>query len=88
MARIFISHSSKNNFPAIALRDWIINGGWDDHPFLDLDPERGITAGECWSKSRKATWGARYRERFPTPAWSKTLACVEALCAGTRRPRV
>jgi tetratricopeptide (TPR) repeat protein len=51
MARFFISHSSKNNFAAIALRDWIMDGGWDDHPFLDLDPERGIAAGERWERA-------------------------------------
>ena len=31
---------------------------------------------------------ARYRERSPGPAWSKTLACAEALCTGTGRSRV
>ena len=51
MARIFLSHSSQNNAAAIALRDWIIKGGWDDHPFLDLDPERGIAAGERWERA-------------------------------------
>ncbi len=51
MARVFISHSSKNNAAAIALRDWIMAGGWDEAPFLDLDPERGITAGERWDKA-------------------------------------
>jgi WD40 repeat protein len=51
MARIFLSHSSKNDAAAIALRDWIIAGGWDDHPFLDLDPERGIAAGERWERA-------------------------------------
>ena len=51
MARIFLSHSSKNNAAAIALRDWIVAGGWDEHPFLDLDPERGIAAGERWERA-------------------------------------
>ena len=32
--------------------------------------------------------GARHRECPPGPAWSKTLACVEALCTGTGRSRV
>ena len=31
---------------------------------------------------------ARQRECLPDPAWSKTLACVEALCTGTGRSRV
>jgi hypothetical protein len=29
----------------------------------------------------------RYRECLPDPAWSETLACVEALCSGTGRSR-
>jgi len=40
-----LSHSSTDNAPAIALRDWLIEEGWNDL-FLDLDPERGIAAGE------------------------------------------
>ena len=37
MSRIFLSHSSKDNFEAIAIRDWLAAQGWDD-VFLDLDP--------------------------------------------------
>ena len=47
MARIFISHASRNNAEAIAIRDWLVANGWDDL-FLDLDPERGIVPGERW----------------------------------------
>lgn len=47
MARIFLSHSSANNAEAIALCDWLSSEGWDD-VFLDLDPKRGIVAGERW----------------------------------------
>jgi TIR domain len=50
MARIFISHSSANNCEAIALCDWLAGEGWDD-VFLDLDPERGIVAGERWERA-------------------------------------
>jgi tetratricopeptide (TPR) repeat protein len=50
MARVFISHSSLDNAYAIALRDWLVAGGWDDL-FLDLDPERGIAAGERWERA-------------------------------------
>ena len=45
VSRIFISHSSIDNAPAIAVRDWLVGEGWDDL-FLDLDPELGIAAGE------------------------------------------
>src|SRR5262249_367447 len=50
VSRIFISHSSTDNAPAIALRDWLVGEGWDDL-FLDLDPERGIASGERWERS-------------------------------------
>ena len=48
MARLFISHSSRNNDKAIEVRDWLAANGWDD-VFLDLDPERGIVAGQRWA---------------------------------------
>ena len=50
MSRIFISHSSKDNFEAVGLRDWLATQGWED-VFLDLDPERGIAAGERWKRA-------------------------------------
>ena len=49
MSRIFLSHSSENNAQAIALTRWLEQEGWND-VFLDLDPERGIKAGERWRK--------------------------------------
>jgi tetratricopeptide (TPR) repeat protein len=53
MSRIFLSHSSKDNFEALALRNWLAIEGWDD-VFLDLDPNRGIAAGERWERSLHA----------------------------------
>jgi hypothetical protein len=50
MSRLFLSHSSTNNAEAIALRDWLNSEGWDD-VFLDLDPARGILAGERWERA-------------------------------------
>jgi len=47
MARLFLSHSSRNNDRAVEVRDWLARNGWDD-VFLDLDPERGIVAGQRW----------------------------------------
>ena len=52
VSRIFLSHSSANNAEAIAIRDWMIAQGWDD-VFLDLDPERGLKAGERWQEALK-----------------------------------
>ena len=50
MSRIFLSHSSNDNFEAIALRDLLASEGWQD-VFLDLDPERGIAAGQRWERA-------------------------------------
>lgn len=51
MPRLFISHSSKDDDWAIALKDWLVREGWSaaDDIFLDLDPDRGISAGQRWS---------------------------------------
>jgi len=32
------------------LHDWLEREGWKDEIFLDLDPERGIAAGERWER--------------------------------------
>jgi len=50
MSRIFLSHSSKDNSSAVALRDWLADQGWDD-VFLDVDPQRGIAAGDRWERA-------------------------------------
>jgi formylglycine-generating enzyme required for sulfatase activity len=50
MSRIFLSHSSKNNAEAKALADWLAAQGFDDL-FLDLNPQRGIAAGERWERA-------------------------------------
>jgi hypothetical protein len=51
VSRIFLSHSSRNNAEAVALRDWLAENGWKDETFLDLDPQRGIAAGERWERA-------------------------------------
>jgi WD40 repeat protein len=50
MGSIFISHSSRNNDTAVGVREWLTENGWDDI-FLDLDPERGIVAGQRWKEA-------------------------------------
>lgn len=50
MSRIFLSHSSANDAEAVALRDWLRREGWED-VFLDVDPDRGIAAGERWERA-------------------------------------
>jgi hypothetical protein len=53
VSRLFISHSSKNDDWAIALKDWLVREGWSgpDDIFLDLDPERGLAAGQRWVRT-------------------------------------
>jgi CHAT domain-containing protein len=48
VAHATIGHSSTNDDWTIALHDWLIGEGWagEDDIFLDLDPERGIVAGQ------------------------------------------
>jgi formylglycine-generating enzyme required for sulfatase activity len=76
MSRIFLSHSSANNAEAIAIRDWMIAHGWDD-VFLDLDPERGLKAGERWQEALK-----RAAERCEmvvfliSPVWAASKWCL------------
>jgi WD40 repeat protein len=53
LSRLFISHSSGNDDWALALQTWLIREGWsgEDDIFLDLDPERGIVAGQRWARA-------------------------------------
>ena len=50
MPSIFLSHSSKDNFEAVALRDWLAREGWGD-VFLDFDADDGIAPGERWERA-------------------------------------
>jgi formylglycine-generating enzyme required for sulfatase activity len=89
VSRIFLSHSSANNAEAIAIRDWMIAHGWDD-VFLDLDPERGLRAGERWQEALK-----RAAERcelvvfLVSPVWAASKWCLaEFLLAKSLNKRV
>src|SRR5262250_3546188 len=79
VSRIFISHSSSDNAPAIALRDWLVAEGWNDL-FLDLDPERGIAAGERWERALNEA--ARRCEAvlfLTSKAWLASRWCMKEL---------
>jgi len=84
VSRIFISHSSANNAEAIALRDWLVAEGWSDL-FLDLDPARGIAAGERWERSLNEA--ARRCEAvlfLISKAWLSSRWCMNELTLARR----
>jgi hypothetical protein len=76
MARIFISHSSRNNAAALALRDWLIRQGWNDL-FLDIDPVNGLVAADRWQAALRASL-ARCRAVIfcLSPAWLESRHCI------------
>src|ERR1700727_2081822 len=49
MAKIFISHSSRDNSLIKELKDWLAD---NDHEsvFIDFDPEKGIHGGDEWEQ--------------------------------------
>ena len=89
MSRIFLSHSSANNAEAIAVRDWLIAHGWDDI-FLDLDPERGLKAGQRWQEALKHAAELCEAVVFlVSPAWRASEWCVaEFLLAKQMNKRI
>jgi hypothetical protein len=75
MARLFISHSSLNNNKAIEVRDWLARNGGDD-VFLDLDPERGIAAGQRWKEAlQKAAWRCEVVVALVSKEWLASSWC-------------
>jgi hypothetical protein len=89
MSRVFLSHSSGNNPEAIALRDWLVSHGWDDL-FLDLDPERGLKAGERWQAALKqAAERCELVIFLVSPEWATSKWCLaEFLLAKTLNKRI
>jgi formylglycine-generating enzyme required for sulfatase activity len=84
VSSIFISHSSANNAEAIALRDWLVAEGWSDL-FLDLDPDRGIAAGERWERALNEA--ARRCEAvlfLISKAWLASRWCMNELTLARR----
>ncbi|MBV8444046.1 MAG: toll/interleukin-1 receptor domain-containing protein, partial [Hyphomicrobiales bacterium] len=75
MSRLFISHSSLNNDKAIEVRDWLKQNGWDD-VFLDLDPVRGIAAGQRWKDAlQKAAWRCEVVLALVSKEWLASSWC-------------
>src|SRR5690242_16912322 len=76
MSYIFLSHSSTDELKAVALKQWLLNNGWDD-VFLDLDPERGLKAGERWQEAlRRAADRCEAVVFIISPAWAKSKWCL------------
>jgi WD40 repeat protein len=50
MARVFISHSSRDNESAERIKIWLAEQGFDT-PFLDYDKHAGIPPGADWEKT-------------------------------------
>jgi WD40 repeat protein len=76
LGKIFISHSSANNAEALAIHDWLAEQGWGD-VFLDLDPKRGLVAGDRWQAALKAA--AEQCELILiviSPDWAKSRWCL------------
>ena len=50
MSRIFLSHSSRDNRQAVALKQWLVEQRPElaDEIFLDIDPESGLQLGARW----------------------------------------
>jgi hypothetical protein len=76
LSRLFISHSAANNAAAIALRAWLAEQGFDD-VFLDIDPNRGLAAGERWQAALKAAADRCEAVLFlVSPAWLSSKWCL------------
>ena len=76
MARIFLSHSSVDEREAVALNKWLTDNGWDD-VFLDIDPQRGLVAGERWQEAlRQAADRCEAVIFVVSPAWAKSKWCL------------
>ena len=84
-----MSHSSADNAEAIALRDWLIANGWDEL-FLDLDPERGLKAGERWQAALKqAADRCELIIFLVSPVWAASKWCLaEFLFASNLNKRI
>ena len=75
MARVFISHSSRDNEPAEQIKNWLEKQGFET-PFLDYDKHAGIPPGADWEKTL-------YREIenseaviiIQTPNWLESKWC-------------
>jgi hypothetical protein len=86
---LFISHSSRDNEPAIKIRDWLRTHGWGD-TFLDLDLAMGLAPGQRWQEELKKA-GERCSAVIVllSPNWVASRWCqVEFLLASQLGKRI
>ena len=70
--------------PCAGIREGVGEASAGEHAGQPLSRERMISRAPTLSTERKATRaGAHNREHPSGPAWSQTLACMEAPCTGT-----
>ena len=78
MSRIFLSHSSRDNRQAIALRQWLIEQDprLANEIFLDLDPKAGIRSGVRWKEAlRQASTRCEAVICLVSPNWGASPEC-------------
>ena len=81
MARVFLSHSSRDTRQAIALKRWLEQAepGLAGEIYLDVDPETGIGTGMRWTE---ALWQVNARCEAVICLLSSSWA---SLCGVSRR---
>jgi WD40 repeat protein len=78
VSRIFLSHSSRDNRHAIALRQWLaeINPPLANEIFLDLHRRAGIQAGNKWKDAlRQASGRCEAVICMLSPDWETSFEC-------------
>ncbi|WP_375778574.1 CHASE2 domain-containing protein [Bradyrhizobium sp. ma5] len=79
-----MSHSSIDNASAVALKDWLLAHGWDD-VFLDIDPRRGIAAGDRWERAlNKAALRCEAVLFLVSRAWLASDWCLKEFSIASR----
>src|SRR6516165_12000115 len=71
------------------MRSWLAEQGWDD-VFLDIDPERGLVAGQRWQEALKSAADRCEAVLFlVSPAWLRSKWCLaEFLLAKSLHKRI
>jgi len=72
---------ASTNVKAIEVKNWLAANGWDD-VFLDLDPERGIAAGQRWEEAlQKAAYRCEAVVALVSMEWLASVWCKSEIDA-------